>query len=147
MADSSVFKLQIMASDHMVYDGDAVSVVLPTTEGMEGILAHHINFGVLEDDCSRQSFMRGAFFAGGSVTDPNKRYHLELVTDHYNVSREAFSLLLDMGFEPKSTSRGGNYITYFKNSEIIADFLTTLGAPVAAIEIMSAKIMKENLIY
>jgi len=43
MADSSVFKLQIMASDHMVYDGDAVSVVLPTTEGMEGILAHHAN--------------------------------------------------------------------------------------------------------
>ncbi len=109
----------------------------------EGIFAHHINFGVLEEDCCRQSFVRGAFFAGGSVTDPKKTYHLELVTDHYSVSREALSLLLDMGFEPKSTARGGNYITYFKNSEAIEDFLTTIGAPVSAMEIMSAKIMKD----
>lgn len=107
------------------------------------ILAHHVNFGVLEDECCRQSFMRGAFMAGGSVTDPEKRYHLEFVTDHYSVSREVFSLLLDMGFEPKSSTRTGNYITYFKQSETIADFLTTIGAPVSAMEIMSAKIIKD----
>ncbi|MBR6258699.1 MAG: DNA-binding protein WhiA [Oscillospiraceae bacterium] len=109
----------------------------------EALLAHHINFGVLEEDCCRQSFMRGAFFAGGSVTDPQKRYHLELVTDHYHVSREAVSLLHEMGFEPKTTQRGGNYIIYFKNSGAIEDFLTTVGAPVSAMEIMSAKIMKD----
>lgn len=106
-------------------------------------LAHHINLGVLEEDCCRQSFMRGAFFTGGSITDPQKRYHLELVTDHYSVSRETYALLLEMGFQPKSTSRKGNYITYFKQSEAIEDFLTTIGAPVAAMEIMSAKITKE----
>ena len=39
-------------------------------------LALHINFGLLEEDCCRASFLRGAFFAGGSVTDPAKRYHL-----------------------------------------------------------------------
>jgi F-type H+-transporting ATPase subunit epsilon len=37
------FKLHIMASDHMVFDGDAQSVSLPTTEGSVGILAHHSN--------------------------------------------------------------------------------------------------------
>ena len=40
---NALFKLQIMASDHMVYDGDAVSVSLPTIEGRVGILAHHSN--------------------------------------------------------------------------------------------------------
>lgn len=109
----------------------------------ENILAHHINYGVIEEDCCRQSFIRGAFLAGGSVTNPGKQYHLELVTDHYNVSRETISLLLDLGFSPKTTSRGGNYIIYFKNSEVIEDFLTTIGAPVAAMKIMSAKIEKE----
>ena len=109
----------------------------------DALLAHHINFGVLEEDCCRKSFVRGAFFAGGSVNDPQKRYHLELVTNHFNVSRETVSLLMEIGFEPKSTSRSGNYITYFKNSEIITDFLTKIGAPVAAMEIMSAKIMKD----
>ena len=37
------YRLQIMASDHMVFDGDAQSVSLPTTEGSIGILAHHSN--------------------------------------------------------------------------------------------------------
>ena len=109
----------------------------------ESVLAHHINFGVLEEECCRQSFMRGALLAGGSLTDPEKRYHLELVTDHFSVSRETQAMLLDMGFSPGVTSRSGHYITYFKNSEVIEDFLTTVGAPVAAMEVMNAKIMKD----
>ena len=40
----------------------------------------HINFGILEEECCRASFLRGVFFAGGSITDPLKRYHLELAT-------------------------------------------------------------------
>ncbi len=109
----------------------------------DGLLAHHVNLGVLEEDCCRVSFVRGAFLAGGSVTDPGKRYHLELVTSHYNVAREMFWLLGELGFDPGSTSRGGNYITYFKNSEAIEDLLTLLGAPVAAMDLMTAKVEKE----
>lgn len=106
-------------------------------------IAHHINLGVLEEDCCREAFIRGGFLAGGSVTDPQKRYHLELVTDHFNVSRGAYSILLEMGFSPKDTARAGNYITYFKQSETIEDFLTTIGAPLSAMEIMAAKVEKD----
>lgn len=109
----------------------------------EKMVAHHLNLGVLEDECCRPSFVRGAFLAGGSITDPSKRYHLELVTDHYSVSREMFSLLLEMGFEPKETARKGNYINYFKQSTAIEEFLTTVGAPLAAMELMSTKIEKD----
>lgn len=116
-----------------------------TTYGYEAreILAHHINLGVLENDCCKASFLRGALLAGGSITAPTKSYHLELVTDHYNVSRETFSILLELGFSPKDASRGGNYVIYFKQSEAIEDFLTLLGAPVSAMDIMSAKIEKD----
>ncbi len=107
------------------------------------IIAHHLNLGVLEDECCRTSFLRGAFLAGGSVIDPAKRYHLELVTDHYSVSRETYSLLLEMGFEPKEAERKGNFIIYFKQSAAIEDFLTTVGAPVAAMGLMSQKIEKD----
>ncbi len=105
--------------------------------------AHHVNFGVLEDDCCKAAFIRGAFLAGGSVTDPGKRYHLELVTDHYNVNRETYSILVELGFEPKIVSRSGNYIAYFKQSETIEDLLTTMGAPLAAMEVMNAKVEKD----
>ncbi|MBQ8263968.1 MAG: DNA-binding protein WhiA [Oscillospiraceae bacterium] len=106
-------------------------------------LVHHINLGVLEDECCRAAFIRGAFLAGGSITDPEKRYHLELVTDHMNVSRETYSLLLEMGFEPHDTTRKGHYLTYFKQSEAIEDFFTTIGASAAAMDIMQAKIEKD----
>ena len=106
-------------------------------------LVHHINLGALEDECCRAAFTRGAFLAGGSITDPEKRYHLELVTDHMNVSRETYSMLLEMGFEPHDTTRAGHYITYFKQSEAIEDFFTTIGAAGAAMDIMQAKIEKD----
>ena len=105
-------------------------------------LALHINFALLEEDCCRAAFLRGAFFAGGSVTDPAKRYHLELATSHLQVSRELEALLRECGYPPKSVSRSGSFITYFKQSDQIEDFLTLIGAPVAAMNVMSAKLEK-----
>lgn len=109
---------------------------------MEQSLSLHINFGLLEEEHCRKAFLRGVFLAGGSVTNPEKRYHLELVTSHYKVSCELRALMDDMGLLPRQTQRGGNYVTYFKQSVHIEEFLTLLGAPVAAMEIMSAKVEK-----
>ena len=109
----------------------------------EGHLAHHINFVMLEDECCKVSFIRGAFLAGGSVIDPQKRYHLELVTPRRSVSRGVHALLLEMDMNPKDSARNGSYIIYFKQSEAIEDFLTTMGAPISAMDIMSAKIEKD----
>ena len=109
----------------------------------EDSLALHINYGILENPCCQASFLRGAFLAGGSVTDPEKRYHLELATTHFNVSREAYSLLLELGFSPKDTVRNGSSILYFKQSDYIEDFLTFLGAPVCAMGVMEAKVEKD----
>lgn len=107
------------------------------------LLTHHVNYGVLEEDCCRAAFVRGAFLAGGSVTDPDKRYHLELATPHRSVSREVYSMLLDMGFSPKETERSGNSLLYFKQADAIADFFTTIGAPSTAMKVMTAKVDKE----
>ena len=103
----------------------------------------HVNYGMLEEDEERLAFLRGAFLSGGSVTDPAKRYHLELTTSHYKVSRETCALLLDAGFSPKETTRGGNSILYFKQSDMIEDFLTAIGAPVCAMGVMEAKVEKD----
>lgn len=109
----------------------------------EKALALHVNYALLEDDCCRAAFLRGAFLAGGSVTDPEKRYHLEFSTSHVQASREILTLLEEMGFLPRSVMRGANAVTYFKQSEHIEDILTTIGAPASATEIMAAKVDKE----
>ena len=103
----------------------------------------HINFGLLEEDCCRAAFLRGAFLAGGSVTDPNKRYHLELETSHAQASRELQALLTDMGQQPKQVARGGYQVTYFKISDQIEDLLTLMGAPLSAMALMNTRAEKE----
>ena len=106
-------------------------------------LVLHINFAMLEDECCRGAFLRGAFFGGGSVTDPMKRYHLEMTTSHLQANREMEVLLRECGYPPKNLSRNGSFITYFKQSDQIEDFLTLIGAPVAAMNIMSTKLEKD----
>lgn len=106
-------------------------------------MALQINLGMLENACCKKSFLRGAFLAGGSVTDPDKRYHLELVTGHRKVSDGAHSLLYELGLEPKDASRAGGSILYFKQSDWIVDFITMIGAPVSAMKIIQAKMEKD----
>ena len=107
-------------------------------------LALHVNFPVVEDDCCKASFLRGAFLAGGSVTDPEKGYHMELTTTHLSVAKETDILFREvMTFPPKSAKRGGGQVLYIKQSEQISDFLTYLSAPVAAMGIMEARLEKE----
>lgn len=108
----------------------------------ETAVFQHINYAVLEETVTKAAFLRGAFLSGGSVTDPKKRYHLEIATSHYYVHRELQALLPELALRPKETTRKSNYITYFKQSEIIADVLTTIGAPLAAMEVMNAKVEK-----
>ncbi len=107
-------------------------------------LALHINLAAVEDDCCRTAFLRGAFLAGGSVTDPAKGYHLELATTHQSVAREGYALIREMlGFYPKCATRGGGQVLYLKNSEQISDLLTFTGACVAAMTIMETRLEKE----
>ena len=108
------------------------------------ILSLHVNLSVLEEECCRTAFLRGAFLAGGSVTDPAKGYHLELVTAHQAVARETYTLMEEtVGFYPKMASRSGSQVLYLKQSDLISDCLTFLGAPVAAMGIIETKLEKE----
>lgn len=110
----------------------------------EDTLALHVNLPVVEDDCCKAAFLRGAFLAGGSVTDPGKGYHLEVTTTHQSVARESYTLIREvMDFYPKTAARGGGQVLYLKQSELISDFLTYVGAPVAAMGIMEARLEKE----
>lgn len=108
----------------------------------QDMLSCHINFSLLEEPCCAFSFCRGAFLAGGSVSDPQKNYHLELTTSHFHVSRELPALLHEHQFQVKSSQRKGHYISYFKQSEHIEDFLTSMGASNGAMELMNVKLEK-----
>ena len=78
------------------------------------------------------------------MTDPEKGYHIELSTTHKFVSGETYMLIGEMlEFYPKTAQRNGGQVLYLKQSELISDFLTFIGAPVAAMSIMEARLEKE----
>ena len=126
-----------------VEDPDKLAVIRQTFGADPRALALHLNFAAVEEACCRASFLRGAFLAGGSVTDPRKGYHLELATSHQSVSREVLALMRELGQEPKAAQRKGNAVIYFKQSDKIEDFLTCIGAPLAAMEVMNAKLERD----
>ena len=110
----------------------------------EETFSMHINLPVVENDCCKVAFLRGAFLAGGSVTDPGKGYHLELATSHHSVAKECYVLIHEtLGFPPKIASRAGTQVIYLKQNEQIADFLTFLGASVASMGIIEARLEHE----
>ena len=104
----------------------------------------HVNLPLVEEDCCKAAFLRGAFLAGGSVTDPGKGYHLEIATTHKSVAMETYVLMRELGdINMKSAKRSGGHVLYIKQSDLISDFLTFLGAPVAGMGIITAKLEKE----
>ena len=105
-------------------------------------ITYHINRNLLEEDCCIASFLRGAFLMGGTVAGPDKKSHLELKTTHQSLSGEETSLMLDLGLSPKQARRGSAYLLYFKDGASAEDFLTRIGAPHAAMELMQAKVEK-----
>lgn len=109
------------------------------------LISMHINFGLMETKSARLAFLRGAFLAGGSVTDPVKRYHMELSTSHLAVSREILSLLEECGYPGKTTMRKGNYLVYFKQGSEIAGFLASIGAPLAEGRVEEARALKTSM--
>ena len=110
----------------------------------DSTLSLQLNLPVVEEDCCKSAFLKGAFLAGGSATDPVKGYHIELATTHHSVAKQTYSLVEEvMGFPMKSAARGGGRVLYLKQSDLISDLLTYLGAPVAAMGIMEAKLEKE----
>lgn len=128
-----------------ITDEDKIATIM-RAYGFEtdSTLSLHINLAMVEEDCCKVSFLRGAFLAGGSVTDPEKGYHLEFTTTHQSVAREGYALVQEvLGFAPKVAARGGGQVLYLKNSDQISDCLTCLGAPIAAMGIIEARLEKE----
>lgn len=96
------------------------------------------------DECSG-AFLRGVFISCGSVTDPNKEYHLEIVLPESERSAALLEFIIEHGMAMKETRRGRakRSVIYAKESELIEDFLTYIGAANHSMEIMQVKIVKD----
>lgn len=104
-----------------------------------------INRANIESEEYIPYFLRGAFLVCGNVTDPEKDYHMEFVVPHMNLANDLSRLMSEIDImrnEPSIVRRKGSYIVYLKGSDLIADMLTYIGAPMASLDIIQQQIYK-----
>lgn len=101
-----------------------------------------INEMLLKKDCCRDAFLRGAFLSCGQVADPEKEYRLEFRIKNSLFADFLQEILISRGIPPRRTTRAGNYILYYKNSEQIEDLVTVLGLGNITLQIIDHKIIK-----
>lgn len=108
-----------------------------------GELSLRINRANLADECCFAAFIRGVFLSCGSISSPEKNYHLEFVVPFLKLSNDLFSFLQELGFPPKHVMRKGYHIIYYKDSASIEDLLTLMGATNATLRLIGVKVDKD----
>ena len=98
--------------------------------------------GFLKKKCCKKAALRGAFLAGGSVSDPEKLYHLEIYCKYEDLASNLSGVMATFGIKPKIIKRTDYCVLYIKDSECIVDFLNVTGAHRALLSLENTRILK-----
>jgi len=93
--------------------------------------------------CCKRAFLRGIFLACGSITDPNRGYHLELAAGDRDCAIRIQEIIGVFELEAKIIERKSGYVVYMKEGAAIADFLNVIGAHSAPMNFENVRILKE----
>lgn len=107
-------------------------------EGLRAILNASI-----QSACCKRAFLRGAFIAAGSVSDPSKSYHMEIVCDTMENAQYLVYLMNSFDIEAKIVQRKKSYVVYLKEGAQIVEMLNVMEAHVALLELENVRILKE----
>ena len=89
------------------------------------------------------AFCAGAFIGAGSISDPEKDYHLEITTPDSVLAEALRGMLNENDIPAGLAQRGKRSVVYVKSSEAIEDLLTLMGATRSSIDLMNTKILKD----
>ncbi len=106
-------------------------------------LKDYVDNTVIQSMCCKRAYLRGAFLAAGSVSDPQKGYHLEFVCQTNNNANHLKQILNGLDMEAKIVMRKNSYVVYLKEGTQIVDLLNVMGAHNALMELENIRIVKE----
>ncbi len=98
---------------------------------------------LLEYPCCRRAFIRGAFLTSGSMSDPGKSYHFEVVCRTRRGAEELCAVMESFDIHPKIVLRKSKPVVYLKDSEAIVDILNVMGATGALMRLENVRIIKD----
>lgn len=98
---------------------------------------------IINKRCCKRSFIRGSFLGGGSISNPEKNYHLEFVTTNEEHGKELLDLINSFGLNSKIILRKENFVIYLKEGEQIVDLLNIMGAHLALLKLEDIRVLKD----
>ena len=120
-------------------EADRLKIMASYDYGMsEDVIAED----VFRRDCCVAAFLRGAFLACGSISDPAREYRVDFLVKTERLAKEFCRFLADKGFSFTLSARGNAFVLYTKSSAQIEDFLTLIGASDVTLDMMNTKIYK-----
>jgi DNA-binding protein WhiA len=121
----------------------AIDISKPlSTEDCERII-EKIQGLFLEKTCCKRAFIRGAFMATGSMSDPNKSYHFEIVCKSLDQATRLQELMQEFETDAKIVERKNHYVVYLKEGSQIVDVLNVMEAYVSLMNLENVRILKE----
>ncbi len=101
-----------------------------------------IDPGVVSRNCCKRAYIRTAFLCCGSISDPNKHYHIEFVDNNYDHAHALKELIGDFGINMKIVERKNHFVVYCKEAELIVDLLNVMSAYRALLELENLRVIK-----
>ncbi len=98
---------------------------------------------LVQRTCCKRAFIRGAFMAAGSISDPNKSYHFEIVCHTYEQAKQLQQLIDSFDADAKIVERKERFVLYLKEGSQIVDMLNVMEAYVALMQLENVRILKE----
>lgn len=98
---------------------------------------------IIQHSCCKRAFIRGAFLAAGSISNPEKSYHIEIVCAAEKKAEQLRTIINSFGLDAKVIVRKKSYVVYLKEGSQIVDLLNVMEAPVALMEMENIRILKE----
>ena len=112
-------------------------------EELESISRKDFTLLQKQSKMSTKGLIREAFLQSGSISDPEKFYHLEIVFTEYEEALRIKQLIESFRLDGKIVERKGHYVVYLKEGSQIADMLRIMEAPMALMEFENIRILKE----
>lgn len=98
---------------------------------------------VIQKECCKRAFIRGAFLATGSISDPEKFYHFEIVCSNMEKATQLKKIIRNFNIDAKTVERKKHFVVYIKEGAGIVDILNVMEAHVALMELENVRIIKE----
>ena len=108
-----------------------------------GDLEKPVNQLLIKNSCCQRAFIRGAFLAAGSMSDPSKGYHLEFVCTSMEKAGQLQRVIQEFNIDAKIVIRKKYYVVYLKEGSGIVDILNVMEAHVALMKLENLRILKE----